>query len=79
MLLFLISFNSYAEEHSKCIECHKKITPGIVSKFKEGKKVKAGLACSTCHGSEHVTDADFANARIPTPDICAKCHEDKVK
>jgi hypothetical protein len=79
LFIFLIGFSTNAKEESACIDCHKKVTPGIVSQFLEGKKGEAGLDCSTCHGSEHTTDTDFAKAEIPTPDTCATCHEERVK
>jgi hypothetical protein len=34
--------------------------------------------CSICHGEEHKSAADFAKAKIPTPETCASCHEDRV-
>lgn len=34
--------------------------------------------CSVCHGSEHTAKDDFAKAKLPTPDTCAQCHDDRV-
>ncbi len=76
--VILVAGNAYAKE-SKCISCHKKVTPGIVSQFLDGKMGKSGLDCSTCHGSKHTKMDDSNLAKIPTPKTCQKCHEDKVE
>jgi hypothetical protein len=64
---------------SKCIDCHKEITPGIVEQHLAGKMSKAGVDCSTCHGSEHVKSDDGHLAKIPTPQTCAVCHQERVQ
>jgi hypothetical protein len=39
---------------SSCVECHEKVTPGIVKQFLGGKMGKSGsVDCSDCHGSAH--------------------------
>jgi hydroxylamine dehydrogenase len=62
----------------QCVECHKQTTPNIVSDWQLSKHSQNAVECSTCHGENHKTSADFAAAEIPTPDTCAQCHEDKV-
>ena len=42
-----------AAKKSACVECHKKVTPGVVQQHLEGKMGKKGIDCSACHGSEH--------------------------
>ena len=79
LLISLASLNAYSKEESACVGCHKTVTPGIVSQFMEGTMGKEGLDCSTCHGSEHMSEADVAKVKIPTPDTCAACHEERVK
>ena len=61
-----------------CLDCHKKVTPNIVSDWQLSKHSQGGVDCAACHGEAHTTAADFAAARIPTPETCAQCHEDKV-
>jgi hypothetical protein len=36
------------------------------------------VGCADCHGTAHNADDDVAKVRIPTPEVCADCHEDQV-
>jgi hydroxylamine dehydrogenase len=63
-----------AAPKSDCIECHTKVTPGVVQQHLEGKMGKKGVDCSACHGSEHKKMDDAKLAKMPTPETCAKCH-----
>ncbi|MBS3920936.1 MAG: cytochrome C [Deltaproteobacteria bacterium] len=62
-----------------CLECHKKVTPGIVSDWQLSKHSKNKVDCAVCHGSDHKSSKDVAKAKIPTPDTCATCHDKRVK
>jgi hydroxylamine dehydrogenase len=62
-----------------CVECHKSVTPGIVSDWQLSKHSQKGVDCSVCHGSAHKSAQDTANAKIPTPDTCAMCHKARVE
>ncbi len=62
-----------------CVECHKKITPNIVSDWQLSKHSQNKIDCSECHGSQHKSAQDVAKVKIPTPDTCASCHPDRVK
>jgi hydroxylamine dehydrogenase len=61
-----------------CIDCHKKVTPGVVIDWLASKHSQNGVACDSCHGDKHISDKDIANADIPTADTCGKCHEKQV-
>jgi predicted CXXCH cytochrome family protein len=63
---------------SKCVSCHKKITPGIVEQWNQSKHSKNDVDCSVCHG-EHTGRKDIHKLRMPTPETCANCHEEKVE
>jgi hypothetical protein len=65
---------------SSCVECHEKVTPGIVKQFLGGKMGKSGsVDCSDCHGSGHNKGKEDAQlAEIPSPATCKKCHEEQV-
>ncbi len=61
-----------------CIECHGRLTPGIVSDWKLSRHSRADVWCDTCHGDHHQRADDAAKAILPTPDACAPCHREKV-
>lgn len=77
-LLVLIVSPAVAAKKSTCIDCHEKVTPGIVTQFLAGKMGKT-LDCSTCHGSDHKSAEDVAKVKLPSPDTCATCHAKRVK
>jgi hydroxylamine dehydrogenase len=64
---------------ASCADCHKSITPGIVTDWQISKHGQAGFDCSICHGDQHSSAADVAKVQIPTPETCATCHDAKVK
>jgi hypothetical protein len=64
---------------TQCVDCHAKATPGAVADWKLSKHSAHDVGCETCHGSEHTTAADAAKAKLPTPETCATCHEERVK
>lgn len=70
-------FVSYAFAQN-CIDCHKKVTPQIVKDWQLSKHSQNDVSCSTCHGEEHKTAADYAKAELPTINTCNNCHEKQV-
>jgi predicted CXXCH cytochrome family protein len=62
----------------KCVDCHKKITPGIVSDWELSKHSKNNVGCEACHGDKHTSANDVANVRTQKPEVCAACHEKQV-
>jgi len=62
-----------------CVDCHKKITPNIVSDWESSKHSKTNVDCTACHGDQHKSAEDVANTKIPLPDTCATCHEKEVQ
>jgi hydroxylamine dehydrogenase len=79
LLLFVSVFGmtnvSFAASKSACIDCHKKVTPGVVAQYFEGKMSRKGVDCSSCHGSAHKKMDDAKLAKMPTPETCAGCHK----
>ncbi len=61
-----------------CVDCHQKLTPGVVSDWKLSRHSKMDVDCVTCHGGEHQGKDDVAKVKLPTPDTCAQCHEAQV-
>ena len=62
-----------------CVDCHKKVTPNIVSDWQLSKHNQNKIGCPECHGDQHKSAQDVAKVKIPTPDTCATCHEGRVK
>ena len=64
---------------SRCVDCHSKVTPNIVSDWKLSKHSQVDVSCVTCHGDQHQTTDDVSKVKIPTPDTCATCHQTQVE
>jgi len=63
---------------SPCVDCHRTETPGIVTDCEISKHSSNDVDCSTCHGDQH-NSADNVNlVQLPTPDVCAECHDTQV-
>jgi hypothetical protein len=69
---------SAASDESACVACHEQTDPGIVSDWKASLHGKVGVGCTTCHGDRHTTAEDFAEVRLPTPEVCETCHATQV-
>jgi len=73
-----------APAYQRCIDCHLKNSPQVVADWQASKHSKAGIGCDTCHPAEHSTTGETAGLvrrsnQLPTPDICANCHPERVK
>src|SRR4030042_2568134 len=73
--LILFSSNVFAQ---MCVDCHKTVTPSIVSDWKLSKHSGQNVDCAVCHGDQHKTAQDVSKVKIPTPETCASCHEKQV-
>ena len=62
-----------------CIECHGRITPGIVQDWQLSKHSRNDVACPSCHGDRHNSMEDPANAGLAQPQVCAQCHDPQVE
>ncbi len=78
-ILLFSFFLASASSAQVCVDCHKKVTPGIVTDWQLSKHSKNKISCSECHGDQHKSAQDVAKAKIPTPDTCENCHEARVK
>ncbi len=63
----------------QCVDCHKTVTPNIVSDWQFSKHSQNAITCDVCHGDQHSSAQDVAKVKIPTPETCATCHETQVK
>ena len=78
-LIVLMVLGQPAEAaETDCVTCHRKVTPGIVSDWSQSAHADDDVGCADCHGDGHLSAADVAGVRIPTPETCADCHEDEV-
>ena len=79
MAVVLLVFGWVAQADAKaCEQCHEALNPGIVADWKASLHGQIGIKCSACHGTEHRTEKDIAEATMPTPQVCAICHPDRV-
>jgi len=78
-VLLIASFLASPLLAQECIECHQKVTPNIVSDWQLSKHGQNDITCSICHSEEHKTAQDVTKVKIPTPETCANCHEEKVQ
>jgi hypothetical protein len=76
--LYLHTAKAAAPAAEPCVNCHKLVTPNIVSDWQLSKHSANGVACSVCHGDQHTSAADVGKANIPTPATCGNCHPDRV-
>ena len=57
-----------------CVECHRSVTPSIVTDWELSRHSERGVDCSLCHGDEHHSADDVALVKTATPDVCGTCH-----
>ncbi len=62
----------------ECVDCHKDITPNIVTDWQLSKHFENDVDCSVCHGDGHTSAVDVEKVEIPTPETCSPCHETQV-
>jgi hydroxylamine dehydrogenase len=75
LAIFVLCVGAFAQE---CVTCHEKVTPNIVSDWKLSAHSQNDVDCSVCHGDLHKDPYDVGKVRIPTPETCADCHDEKV-
>lgn len=77
--LFLVLSFSQNVWADICINCHKNVTPGIVTDWQLSKHFENEITCSDCHGTEHNSPKNVDKVSLPTPETCKACHETQVK
>jgi len=78
LALFVVLFCSAAWA-DECVDCHQKISPGIVADWQASKhaSINGGPKCATCHGKLHTKADDAKLAKMPTADTCGQCHAEQ--
>ncbi len=79
LAVVLIHFMRVPATAQSCVDCHRTVTPHIVSDWQLSKHSTNGVDCSVCHGDEHTSASDVGRVKIPTPETCAPCHEQRVE
>ncbi|HSB68029.1 MAG TPA: multiheme c-type cytochrome [Candidatus Methylomirabilis sp.] len=77
--ILLIALLAHPALAQQCVDCHKTVTPNIVSDWQLSKHSQNAITCSVCHGDGHSSAQDVAKVKIPTPETCGGCHEERVK
>jgi hypothetical protein len=62
----------------ECVDCHRDVTPGIVTDWQLSKHSENDVSCSDCHGDGHTSAHDVSEVDIPTHNTCAPCHDTQV-
>jgi hypothetical protein len=65
-------------EGQACVDCHRQVTPNIVSDWEISIHSRNEIDCATCHGTGHSSKDDVAKVKTVTPDTCAECHPERV-
>ena len=65
--------------NSQCVDCHRDVTPRLVTDWELSRHREEGVDCTECHGKEHTTAEDVAEVGVATPDVCATCHPVQVE
>lgn len=69
---------SFVANAANCVNCHKMVTPNIVSDWQISKHSQNDVGCETCHGSDHTNASNVDKVSLPTPETCKTCHETQV-
>lgn len=71
-------------EAQRCVDCHERNQPAMVSDWKASQHYQEGISCIDCH--EVAEDAGYGAAHRGThvsvlvpPTVCAQCHETQVE
>ena len=67
-----------------CVECHEKISPGIIDHWAGSTHAEKGIGCVECHkaskdDADHFVHEGVTIATIVTPLDCSRCHEKEYK
>ncbi len=68
-----------ADQEQTCLECHTNQTPNIVQDWKLSKHAENGIDCATCHQGDYTSVHTREGSSLPTPQVCAQCHADRVE
>ncbi len=79
LIILAIIIYTPAIPAEECVNCHKDVTPSIVSDWQLSTHSKNEVECFTCHGDLHTSADDVYKVEIPTAETCNTCHEEQVE
>src|SRR3990167_10102792 len=79
LLFFSMLFINVSLFAENCVNCHKVVTPNIVTDWQLSKHSANEVDCSVCHGDKHNNAQNVDKAELPTPETCKTCHEAQVE
>jgi len=62
-----------------CVDCHRVITPGIVTDWELSAHSKERIDCKDCHGEDHDSENNVELVKTVTAETCAACHEERYE
>ena len=79
LLFFAVLIINVSSLAQNCVNCHKLVTPNIVTDWQLSKHSTNEVDCSVCHGDKHNNAQNVDKAELPTPETCKTCHETQVE
>ena len=76
-LLALTVVLTTAADAQECVDCHTKISPGIVEDWRISAHAREDVGCQMCHGDGHSTADDVGEVLTITAQTCAVCHQER--
>lgn len=73
-LLLALAAPAAAQE---CIECHERVTPGIVQDWRISAHAREDIGCDMCHGEDHTSAEDVQRVKTVTASTCGLCHKQR--
>lgn len=75
--------DALATSNDRCVECHRRASPGIVQQYGHSTMAAAKVSCSNCHevAANYPGSTEHEGAyilRTPTTAMCQKCHQQEV-
>jgi hydroxylamine dehydrogenase len=58
-----------------CVDCHRTVTPNLVTDWELSAHGREGILCSACHGGAHHTAEDVGAVLTVTAQTCGGCHD----
>jgi hypothetical protein len=74
---------SITAESQRCVSCHEKSSPGIVSQWRGSRHALEGVGCLECHGATEKEAGAFNHGGafvtvVVSPNACSGCHGEIV-